>query len=192
MYVQCFRFETTTWSSSRWQEESGCKHANKKTADWLQADPDMQGVFESMPTAKVGSVAALQTHILYKTQHMPLIQSHFLTKQHTGLRWRSHRKRQAAMDNMCNAIVGKRCQKKQLTLVGFGNAGFTSAGPTQALRRRLRSRCHLYDVDEFRTSMLCCACHQGMTGMPSHPQGMTSSANCIPMLYLPLYPLNHF
>lgn len=157
-----------TWSKSRWQEESGNKHAVKKAAQWLKADHNLEGVFEDMPTAKVGTVAAFQHHLSHKLRHMPLLHAHFHHKRNTALRWRSYRKRQAAMSHICDAITGKH----RHTLVGFGDGRFSSAGPTQSLRRRLRSQCCLYDVDEFRTSMLCCACHQRMAGMTSPAQGM--------------------
>lgn len=50
---------TNIRSSSWWQEESGCKHANKKTANWMQADPSLKGVFEDMPTVKVAPYCQL-------------------------------------------------------------------------------------------------------------------------------------
>ena len=34
----------------------------------------------------------------------------------------------------------------------------------KGLRQKLRGRCMFVDVDEFRTSKLCCACHGEMEG----------------------------
>ena len=163
------RFDTVSWSKSRWQEESGTKYANITTAAWMQADPDLEGVFEHLPSAKVETTAAFEKHLRYRLQHLPITQAHFCSKQYRALRWRSHRKRQSAMSKMCSDLTGNRKD----TIVGYGDAKFNSNGPTVSLRRRLRSLCCLYDVDEFRTSKLCCACHQPMTGMTSPAQGMT-------------------
>ena len=139
------------------------------TAAWMQADPNLEGVFEHLPSAKVETTAALEEHIHYRLQHLHITQAHFCSKQYRALRWRSFRKRQSAMSKMCSDLTGNR----QDTIVGYGDAKFNSNGPTVSLRRRLRSLCCLYDVDEFRTSKLGCACHQPMTGMTSPAQGMT-------------------
>ena len=137
----------------------------------MQSDPDMQDVFVEVPSAKVATIAAYQRHLQHRMQHLQLCLNHFCTKQYRALRWDTYRKRQAALANMCNVIRGNRKD----AIVGYGDGSFSSTGPTTSLRRRLRSMCHVYDVDEFRTSKLCSACHHPMAGMRSGPQGETSS-----------------
>ena len=167
--LQCCacRYDTLTCSKSRWQEESGHRHRQKQTASWMQADPDLIGIFEQMPSAKVASTAALGQHILYRLRHLSIVLDHFCAPQYQMLRWATFRKRQSAMAKLCNYITNKDSN----TVVGYGDAAFNSSAPTSSLRRRLRSLCHVYDVDEFRTSKLCCACHQPMIGMPSAASG---------------------
>ena len=133
----------------------------------MQADPDRVGVFEEVPSGKVATTAAYEEHLQYRLQHLPLIEAHFCCKQYQRLRWSTHRNRQSAMMQMCNAIA----DNQRGTIVGYGDARFNSTGPTVSLRCRLRTYCTVYDVDEFRTSKLCCACHQAMTGMTSSAQG---------------------
>ena len=133
----------------------------------MQADPNLVGIFEQMPSAKVASTAALGQHILYRLRHLSIVLDHFCTPEYKMLRWATFRKRQSAMAKMCNVIT----DKDSTTIVGYGDATFNSSAPTSSLRRRLRSLCHVYDVDEFRTSKLCCACHQPMIGMPSAASG---------------------
>lgn len=167
--LQCCacRYDTLTYSKSRWQEESGHRHRQKQTASWMQADPDLVGIFDQMPSAKVASTTALGQHILYRLQHLSIVLDHFCTAEYRMLRWATFGKRQSAMAKMCNSIT----DKNRNTLVSYGDAAFNSSAPTSSLRRRLRSLCHVYDVDEFRTSKLCCACHQPMTGMSSTASG---------------------
>ena len=167
--LQCraCRYDTLTCSKSRWQEESGHRHRQKQTASWMHADPDLVGIFEQMPSAKVASTAALGHHILYRLWYLSVVLDHFCASEYKMLRWATFRKRQSAMANLCNIITNKDSN----AIVGYGDAAFNSSTPTASLRRRLRSLCHVYDVDEFRTSRLCCACHQPMIGMPSAAAG---------------------
>ena len=175
--LQCCacRYDTLTCSKSRWQEESGHRHRQEKTANWMQADPDLAGILEEMPSAKVASTAALGQHILYRLQHLSIVLDHFCAPEYQMLRWATFRKRQSAMANMCNVIT----DKDSNTVVGYGDAAFNCSTPTSSLRRRLRSLCVVYDVDEFRTSKLCCACHQPMTGMPSAASGKALKSQLI-------------
>ena len=138
----------------------------------MQADPDLVGIFEQMPSAKVASTAALGQHILYRLQHLSIVLDHFCASEYQMLRWATYRKRQSAMAKICNLITDKNSD----TVVGYGDAAFNSSTPTSSLRRRLRSLCHVYDVDEFRSSKLCCACHQPMIGMPSAASGKVHEA----------------
>ena len=174
IYLDC-RYENITWSYPRWKEESGHKYRAEKTSEWMQAEPDLQDVLEQMPSAKTSSTAAYEQHLQYRLQHLQLCVDHFCNKRNRALRWDTFRKRQAALASMCNMITAY----SKDAMVGYGDGRFSSQGPTQSLRRRLRSLCHVYDVDEFRTSKLCSACHHSMTGMPSGPQGGASFLFCL-------------
>lgn len=176
------RYETLTWSKSRWQEESGHRHRQKQTASWMQADPDLVGIFEEMPSAKVASTTALGQHILHRLQHLSIVLGHFCAREYGVLRFATFRKQQSAMAKICNKITSMDSN----TMVSYGDAAFNSSAPTASLRRRLRSLCHVYDVDEFRTSKLCCACHQPLTGMPSAASGKAYASQLIA-----LCPLRH-
>ncbi|DBA71772.1 TPA: hypothetical protein ACH3X2_011038 [Trebouxia sp. C0005] len=72
------------------------------------------------------------------------------------------------MATMCNDITAS----NPSTTVAFGDASFCHYGrgnpatPTKGLRRALGQKCHVFEVDEFRTSALCCACKHRMRGMP--------------------------
>ena len=85
---------------------------------------------------------------------------------------------QFAMASMCNSITGGKAD----TIVAYGDAKFACSGkgneatPTTSVRRRLGTQCRVYDVDEFRTSKLCCACHSEMAGMPLPQSGDNTKA----------------
>lgn len=133
----------------------------------MQADPKLEGIFEEMPPVKVARTSALRQHILDRLQHLSLVLDHFCHPMHRALRWATHRKRQSMMAHLCNTIT----DKDRNAVVGYGDAEFKNNSPTACLRCRLRSLCLGYDVEKFRTSKLCCACHQPMTGMPSAASG---------------------
>lgn len=171
------RYETCTWSYPQWKQQSGQKHRTDKTAEWMGADPAVQQALDQTPTAKVADTAAYELHIQHRLQHLPMVVAHFSAKKYRELRWLTYRKRQSALARLCNTITANSSH----TVVGYGDGRFSSKGPTQAVRRRLRTMCRVYDVDEFRTSMLCCACHHRLTGMTSGPQGERS--NCYPVYH---------
>lgn len=91
------RFDIVTWSKSRWLEESGTRHASKKTAAWMQADPDLEGILEDgifqvrvclHPCCSLlaGTTAAFGDHAQYRLHQFAITRPHFCTKEYEVLR----------------------------------------------------------------------------------------------------------
>ncbi|KAA6418449.1 MAG: hypothetical protein FRX49_11609 [Trebouxia sp. A1-2] len=163
------KYDTLSWSCSRWQEASGIKHRLRKSELWLNRKPALKAALLDTPTAKVWSTDQFMLHIKHRLQHAPEAIAHFGDRRHRQLRWSTYIKRQQAYAAVCKAISNG----SRDTVVAYGDASFSSScckgnpsTPTVSLRRQLGGRCRVYDTDEFRTSKLCCACRTPMKGMP--------------------------
>ncbi|DBA92412.1 TPA: hypothetical protein ACH3X1_015331 [Trebouxia sp. C0004] len=163
------KYESLSWSCSRWQEASGIKFRLQKAELWISRKADLNAALLATPTAKVASSAQFLHHIRHRMQHTAAAHTHFGDRRHRQLRWRSFIKRQQAYSAICKEISGG----SKDTVVAYGDAKFSSScckgnpsTPTVSLRRKLGHCCQVYDTDEFRTSRLCCACKTAMDGMP--------------------------
>ena len=180
--AQLVKHKVLSWTRSRWQEESGIKHSKLKRELWLRDDPELHDNLLETPTAKVASSAAFGQHISHRLQHTAAAVAYYGARRYRQLRWGRYRKKQRAMAKMCNSIAGPRSNRrlKADTLVAYGDAKFACCGkgneatPTSSLRRALGAVCHVCEVDEFRTSRNCCACHHEMIGMPLPSLGDTT------------------
>jgi len=162
------KYETFGWSRSKWYDSSGIDCRNARCTEWLSQTPLVESLLQTMPSAKVASTAMFGVHVHYRLQYLAPVLHLYTARRFRKLRWSRHIKKQRAMSAMCNDITA--CNSS--TVVAFGDASFrhfgrgNAATPTKALRTALGQRCHVFDVDEFRTSALCCACKHRMRGMP--------------------------
>ncbi len=163
------RYDSLSWSCSRWQEAAGIKYRLLKTELWISRKPGLNAALLATPTAKVASSAQFLHHIRHRMQHTAAAQTHFGDRRHRQLRWRSCIKRQQPYTAICKEISGG----SKETVVAYGDAKFSSScckgnpsTPTVSLRRKLGQCCQVYDTDESRTSKLCCACKTAMDGVP--------------------------
>ena len=87
------RYDSLSWSCSRWQEAAGIKYRLHKTKSCISRKPDLNAALLATPTAKVASSARFLHHIRHRMQHTAAAQTHFGNRRHRQLRWRSFRKR---------------------------------------------------------------------------------------------------
>ncbi|DBA94694.1 TPA: hypothetical protein ACH3X1_002255 [Trebouxia sp. C0004] len=156
------RYDSLSWSCSRWQEAAGIKYRLHNTDLWISRKPDLNTALLATPTAKVASSAQFLHHIRHRMQHTAAAQTHFGDRRHRQLRWRSFIKRQQAYSAICKEINGGRSDT-----VAYGDAKFSSScckgnpsTPTVSLRRKLGYCCQVYDTDEFRTSIFAVPARQ--------------------------------
>ena len=166
------KYKICSWSAKRWHEESGSNERKQKAKAWLEEEPVLHNAMLQTPTPKTASVQLYTLHITHRLQHTDAVVDFYSKPKHRKLRRKAKIRRQKALQKVCNSIsLGN-----HKTVVAYGDAGFScsskglAATPTSSLRRKLASTCRVCDVDEFRTSMLCCACHQKMSGMPLIPR----------------------
>ena len=153
---------------ARWHEVSRSKEHKAKSDNWLQDAPALRANLLSTPTPKVADTQAFGNHINHRLQHALSVQQHFTKPCQCKLRRKRKVRQQKALQEVCNTIS----LHSSKTVVAYGDAKFSSSSrglaptPTCSLRRHLGTTCTVCDVDEFRTSMLCCECHRAMVGMP--------------------------
>ena len=99
------KYESLSWSCSRWQEAAGIKYRLHKTDLWMSRKPGLDAALLATPTAKVASSALFLLHIRHRMQHTAAAQTHFGDKRHRQLRWRSFTKRQQAYSAICKESV---------------------------------------------------------------------------------------
>ena len=169
---QTTKYRTFSWSAKRWHEESGSNERKQKAKTWLEEEPLLHQAMLNTPTPKVATVQLYTAHILHRLQHAEAVGDFYSKPKHRKLRRKAKIRRQKALQKACNDIS----LRSHKTVVAYGDAGFSCSSrglaptPTSSLRRKLGNTCRVCDVDEFRTSMLCCACHNTMTGMPLVPR----------------------
>ena len=167
------KYLSFSWSNKRWHEVSGTNEHKAKSAKWLQDAPAVEKALLETPSAKTANIQAFEQHIKHRLQHADAVLSHFSKPCHRKMKRKKKIRRQKALHEVCKTISRGSCN----TIVGYGDARFSSSSkglaptPTSSLRRHLGRSCRVCDVDEFRTSMLCCACHRPMDGMPLRRHG---------------------
>ena len=162
------KYSTSSWSAKHWHEASGTNEHKGKADRWLQERPQLKAILLATPSHKTSSVASFCAYIAYKLEHAAAYRNFYGKPCHRKLRRKTKMRRQAALQKACNVIS----KGSKDTVVAYGDAHFShrtkglAPTPTSSLRAQLARTCKVVDVDEFRTSVLCCACHQPMRGMP--------------------------
>jgi len=152
------KYETVHWTTGRWKEASGANYGQAKVDKWLRQSRGVRRTVNSTPSAKVASSQALRQHIIHNLQHHSTLSQHFCARRYKTLRWCTYICRQRAMANMCSDVTGN----NTATVVAFGIADFAhnSKGRVSSLTKGFKSKlaesCHFFEVDEHRTSRLCC------------------------------------
>ncbi|DBA87522.1 TPA: hypothetical protein ACH3X1_004553 [Trebouxia sp. C0004] len=147
------KYESLSWSCSRWQEASGIKFRLQKAELWISRKADLKAALLTTPTAKVASSAQFLHHIRHRMQHTAAAHTHFGDRRHRQLRWRSFIKRQQAYSAICKEISGG----SKDTVVAYGDAKFSSScckgnpsTPTVSLRRKLGHCCQECSLTSHR------------------------------------------
>ncbi len=95
---------------------------------------------------------------------LPDILEAYKTRELRRVKFTNYMKRDRALDTVCKRITG--CQRDALIAFGAANTCSTGFGHAPAPQSRLRWRlekihgARITMVDEYRTSQVCCRCHQ--------------------------------
>ena len=85
------------------------------------------------------------------------------------------------------AFWGRKAAKDRRAACMQRQVGFTGSFPKAKVCRLLHQRKQLLIMDEWRTSKLCCACHQELVGMGSGGDGESTSVSLFANPYFLLF-----
>lgn len=164
-------FETFAWSASKWYRECGITRKSREMRKWTAAAPDVLAFNASLTSAKTSSLEVYCNRVTSVLSALPMLLDFYVHKRRVRRsRWYGYQCKQAATENIIADVADARNHRAQKdVLVAYGNASMNNMRGCKpvvqkALHHRLRKRCMLLDVDEFRTSKLCCCCLEAMEG----------------------------
>ena len=153
----------------RFHTMCGHRHRTSKMKRWTTRDSTVSTFNGDMPTAKTASATTYEQLIVHVLKSLDTVAAFYGSWRARKLRWHTHMCEQRGFDQLICEIT----EGDPTTVVAYGDGSFsgswagTEPTPTTKFQKRLGRRCWLHMVDEFRTSKLCCACHEEMRGMPT-------------------------
>ncbi|KAI8820522.1 uncharacterized protein EV422DRAFT_567950 [Fimicolochytrium jonesii] len=147
-------------SKKDYYQRAAFDHGRKHREKWHKNHPAIKQINGSMPTAKTASVVSFCRHLHHALKHMLTLIDFYGQRRWKRLRWKSHIAKEKAWDVLVKRIT----QNNPRTIVAFGNGQFAlnsrghASTPTKALGQRLRGKCRLRKIDEYRTSVTCSLC----------------------------------
>ena len=153
--------QTTT---REYRHKSKMIYACKKRENWYKK----WGYYEywkKIPTFKTIKLNKMKSYLDYVLPKLNILFGFHKEKGFRGLKFRSYCRSKATLTEICKKIAnGKK------TLVGFGDYsqqhGLVKSHPTTPIlkfKRELKKFCNVIDIDEYRTSKTCNACHKEIT-----------------------------
>lgn len=149
-----------TCSKLEYRQRAGFTEAQRLRVRWMKNAPDVQRINTGIPTAKTSTTATFQVHLQYTLLHRDTLCSFYGARRWLRLRWKCH----IAKEKMWEVMIRRITNGNQRTIVALGDASFAhnsrghASTPTKELRRRLKGRCRLRMIDEYRTSITCSKC----------------------------------
>jgi hypothetical protein len=161
------RNEVIHWSRGRFYRECGYHKRTRLTKEWSEANPRIKEFGEKVPSSKVADLVSYLERVRFCLAYLDDLFSFYSSKRMKRLKWSTYIRRQQTYEKITKSLTGGH----KRTIVAYGDASFTSSArgnvavPTSTLRRKISSRCRVVEIDEFRTSLLCCSCHSEMKGL---------------------------
>jgi hypothetical protein len=182
---QTDRFESREYSTARYWSDCGYKKRHTRMLEHQQNHKQVDATIKALPLRKTSKPEQFENYIRYILPHLSTLLDHFGKKNCKSWKFEVHAKQKKAMYQACKVLLGQcRCtHANKMTkeykckcrispknvkhiVVAFGNANFNPCskghepGPTVALKKALKLYdCAVVDVDEYKTSQVCCVCH---------------------------------
>ena len=157
------------------------KHIIYKKNDFIS------NYFKQMPTNKTNDITNYLNYVTYSLSELTRCLKFHFDKPMRKLRFTTYIYKQKTMNELCKQITEKKhINDKSKALIGFGDWSNQKdsiikghrRGPIVALKRELKKWCKLCVVDEFRTSKLCCKCHNETEKMSYNNIKINSVLRC--------------
>lgn len=156
-----------SYSSKMYYEKALYNLSRRRTEKW---NKDTVELTNAIPKPHTSILAEFEEFIKVYVKNLPVILKHRWEKGYRNMRFMRFQKKQNALDEICNMIS----PKGETTIVGYGDwkAGNTPikrrcSGPTEEIKLKLSKKedTYLLSIPEFRTSIVCCECHNQLYNM---------------------------
>ncbi|NBW28745.1 MAG: hypothetical protein EBR38_09300 [Flavobacteriaceae bacterium] len=156
-------------SGKEYYHSSGVNITNYKQQRCYNRNTEFMDFKANMPCAKTTSLTELQNFISYSLKGVDnALQLHH-KNPFRKWKFKTYISKQNTFLNICKKISKKshKTDTSVRTIVGFGDWSNPrdsiirghKRGPVKQIKEELKRWCPVMDVDEFRTSKLCCCCH---------------------------------
>ena len=165
---QIKHFERISLRKTEMVSVSGNKRRSKKMADWMAANDAVTTFNQHAPSElKLSAEQFIQEYCIPTNQALGDVYDFHAQNCMRRLRFNVASRTRMMLERAIDMICGTSNQEEQKkTVVVFGDAAVNSGkcGHSRicygALIGMLKSRCCFVTVGEFRSSKLCCCCHQ--------------------------------
>ena len=122
----------------------------------------------NMPSNKTNDINELQHYLRHALNGLDMALQLHVINPFRKWKHKTYIFKQKTFHKILQMITTKRTETDpKKVIVGFGNWGNPRdsiirghrRGPVKEIKERLKNWCELVEVDEFRTSKLCCCCH---------------------------------
>lgn len=160
--------EVVKCSGKHYYHQSGVNHKNYKQQRCYKRNQEFMDFKANMPSPKTDDIAELQEYIKYALKGLDKAFEVHYTNPFRKWRFKTYIQKQKTFNAICRNITKKRHMKDDTikSYVGFGDWSNPKdsiikghkRGPVLEIKKTLKKWCKVIDVDEFRTSKLCCCC----------------------------------
>jgi len=156
-------------SAAWWHDKSyhngAQQHREKLICEADEHDLDVRELESAIPSGKTISVDKFLEHIKVAVEYFPRLYEHY--KQERPIRWKTYRKEQKAMYELCMLVKGDPSLEKKHVVVAYGAGQFSSTMrglrpmPVKRFLEELKRYVTVVLTDENHTSQKCSKCSWG-------------------------------
>ena len=164
------RSATLKYSSAQYYHDAKINYSARRTMRWC-AEEEVKAMTDSIPTGDTSDLERMKLHAAAYLQVLEPLLEHRARRGFRKLRFLRYVHRQKAIVKICEVVA----PRTAISLVFFGDwrggpsnpVSRRTSGPLQDIRAALRNQQNVVvrEVDEYRTSKVCCACHCELVNM---------------------------
>jgi hypothetical protein len=170
LFVGCNDKDNTiiNCSGKSYYHDTGVNRINDKQRRYYLKNPEVLSYFRNMPVGKTNDIVQFCKHLTYCLEKLDKVLEFHYNISFRKWHFTKYILEQKKMNELCKLISKKEhINEQSKVVVGFGDWSNPNdsiikghrRGPVLKLKRHLRKWCKVLDVNEFRTSKLCCKCY---------------------------------
>jgi transposase len=158
------RRDKISCSRKEYYQLAGFTENARMRRKWMKGNAEIERINSQMPSARVSSSQAFRSYLQFALRNMTMMIQFFNAVRWKRLRWKAYIAKEKAWDTLVKRITFN--DPRTIVALGDGKFAHNSRGhpttPTKQLRKRLRGKCRLRMVDEWRTSIECSLCRHSL------------------------------